>query len=57
MCRDLYYDVDSNGGVVSNTRGKRVLSRMRELMAVYFPDDILTDWRRQPDGSKNAVID
>ena len=46
MCKDLYYDVDSNGGVVSNTRGKRVLSRMRELMVVYFPDDILIDWRR-----------
>lgn len=57
MCRDLYYDLDSDGGVVSNTRGKRVISRMRELMGVYFPDDILTDWRRQPDDSKNAVLD
>ena len=57
MCRAFHYDVDESGGVVSDAKGKRVLSRMRELMSVYFPDDILTDWRRQPDGSKNAVLD
>lgn len=43
MCRALYYDVDEDGGVVSNAKGKRVISRMHELMGVYFPDDILTD--------------
>ncbi len=57
MCRDVYYDLDEYGGVVSNAKGKRVISRMRELMGVYFPDDILTDWRRQPESSKDAVID
>ena len=57
ICRSLYYDLDEDGGVVSNAKGKRVTSRMRELMGIYFPDDILTDWRRQPDGSKNAVLD
>ena len=30
---------------------------MRELMWVYFSDDILTDWRRQPKDSKDAVVD
>ena len=57
MCRSLYYDLDEDGGVVSNAKGKRVISHMRELMGIYFSDDILTDWRRQLDGSKNAVLD
>lgn len=57
MCRALYYDVDEDGGVVSNAKGKRFISCMRELMGVYFPDDILTHWRRQPDSSKDAVLD
>ena len=26
-------------------------------MWVYFPDDILTDWRRQPKDSKDAMVD
>ena len=30
---------------------------MRELMWVYFPDDILMDWRHQPESSKNAVVE
>ena len=29
---------------------------MHELMYVYFPDDIFTDWRRQPKHSKEAVL-
>lgn len=32
-------------------------SELYELMNVYFPDDILTDWRRQPGSSKDAVIE
>ncbi|MCO5615118.1 hypothetical protein L7F22_069407 [Adiantum nelumboides] len=45
------------GAPISNAKGKRVISRMHELMWIYFPDDILTDWRRQPRDSKQAVID
>ncbi|MCO5603412.1 hypothetical protein L7F22_057562 [Adiantum nelumboides] len=54
--RTLYYDLDDDGASVSNAKGKRVIARMHELMWVYFPDDILTDWRRQPADSKNTVI-
>lgn len=57
MCRNLYYHIDENGGVVSDVKGKILTSRMRELMEIYFPDDILTDWRLQPEGSKDIVID
>lgn len=57
ICRALYYDIDEDGGVISNAKGKRVLSRMRELMGIYFPDDILTDWRRQPRSSKETVLE
>ncbi|MCO5594101.1 hypothetical protein L7F22_048122 [Adiantum nelumboides] len=53
----LYYEIDSEGAPISNAKGKRVISRMHELMWIYFPDDILTDWRRQPRDSKQAVID
>ncbi|MCO5551794.1 hypothetical protein L7F22_005296 [Adiantum nelumboides] len=52
----LYYDLDDDGAPVSNAKGKRVIARMHELMWVYFPDDILTDWRCQPADSKNTVI-
>ncbi|MCO5568699.1 hypothetical protein L7F22_022398 [Adiantum nelumboides] len=50
----LYYDLDDDGAPVSNAKGKRVIARMHELMWVYFLDDILTDWRRQPADSKNT---
>ncbi|MCO5602964.1 hypothetical protein L7F22_057105 [Adiantum nelumboides] len=53
----LYYEIDSQGASISNAKGKRVISHMHELMWIYFPDDILTDWRRQPRDSKQAVID
>ena len=56
MDSHLYYDIDEDGDVISDRRGKRVFARMHELMWVYFPDDILTDWRRQPTISKDAVI-
>ncbi|MCO5574346.1 hypothetical protein L7F22_028129 [Adiantum nelumboides] len=52
----LYYDLDDDGAPVSNAKGKRFIARIHELMWVYFPDDILTDWRRQPTDSKNTVI-
>ncbi|MCO5604928.1 hypothetical protein L7F22_059103 [Adiantum nelumboides] len=48
----LYYEIDSEGAPISNAKGKRVISPMHELMWIYFPDDILTDWRRQPRDSK-----
>ena len=57
MCRDTWYDIDQYGSIIADDRGKRVTSRMRELMQIYFPDDILTDWRRQPESSKDIVID
>ena len=57
FCRNLYYTIDGYGGVRADTRGKRLITRMHELMSVYFPDDIFTDWRRQPEESKNMVID
>ncbi len=57
MCRSLYYEIDREGAPISNAKGKRVLSRMHELMWIYFPDDILTDWRRQPRDSKQAVLE
>ncbi|MCO5580231.1 hypothetical protein L7F22_034097 [Adiantum nelumboides] len=53
----LYYEIDSKGAPISNAKGKRVISRMHELMWIYFPDDIFIDWRRQPRDSKQAVID
>ena len=52
----IYYNINEYGDVVLNAKGKRVLAQMRELMWVYFPDDILIDWRRQPKESKEAVI-
>ena len=56
MNSHIYYNLDEYGNVVSNTKGKRVLAQMRELMWVYFPDDLLMEWRRQPKDSKDAVI-
>ena len=56
MNSHIYYYIDQYDDVVLHKKGKRVLAWMRELMWVYFPDDILTDWRRQPKDSKDAVI-
>ena len=47
VSRHLYYDINKEGALISNAKGKQVLARMHKLMWVYFPDDILTDWRRQ----------
>lgn len=57
MYRNLYYDIDDEGDIISNAMGKRVFARMHELLWVYFPDDILTDWRKQPKDSKDRVIE
>ena len=54
--RNLYYNVDESGAIIADNKGKRVISRMHELGYIYFPDDILLDWRRQPEGSKEALI-
>ena len=48
----IYYNIDQYGNVVSGKKGKRVLAQMRELMWVYFLNDILTDWRCQPKDNK-----
>ena len=53
----IYYNIKKYGDVVSNKKGNRILARMRELMWVYFSDDILTDWKRQPNSSKEAVLE
>ena len=57
MCRTLYYEIDEDSVPISNAKGKQVIARMHELMWIYLPDDILTDWRRQPADSKNAAIE
>ena len=57
VSRHLYYDIDEDGDVISNRKGKWVFARMRELMWVYLLDDILTHWRRQPIESKDVIID
>ena len=53
----ISYNINEYGDVVPNKKGNRVLAQMRELMLVYFPDDILTDWRRQPSLSKDVVLE
>ena len=54
--RNLYYNIDESGAIIEDNKGTRVILRMRELGYVYFPDNILLDWRRQPEGSKEALI-
>ena len=56
MCKHLYYEVDDDGAIILDGKGKQVIARMHKLMWIYFLDDILIDWRHQPIDNKNAVI-
>ena len=53
---NLYYNIDESGSITADNKGKQVISCMRELGYVYFSDDIILDWRRQPEEGSIDVL-
>ena len=56
LCRG-YYDLDEDGWIIADERGKLVLSRLKSYLGVVIGTNILQDWRHVPVEAKKTVVD
>lgn len=54
---NIFYDLDEDGSIIMDIRGKVVINRLHDLTLKYFGHDLFNSWEQQDQGDKDKILD